>query len=114
MKKAIAIAAGVAVLLLAAIVVPSFVKARNVSAQNACINNLRQIDSAKEQWALASHRTNGEDVVVEEVNRYLKCNTTPVCPQGGVYTYNVLGKNPECSGFSQMQGGSKVPHRLPR
>ena len=35
-----------------AIAIPNFVKARDVSMQNACINNLRQIDAAKQQWAL--------------------------------------------------------------
>src|SRR5204862_5578809 len=38
--------------LLAAIAIPNFVKARTTSQANACINNLRQIDGAKQQWAL--------------------------------------------------------------
>ena len=38
--------------LLAAIAIPNFYRARQVSRTNACINNLRQIDSAKHQWAL--------------------------------------------------------------
>ena len=38
--------------LLAAIAIPNFVKARTTSQMNACINNLRQIDGAKQQWAL--------------------------------------------------------------
>lgn len=38
--------------LLAAIAIPNFIRARTKTQQNACINNLRQIDSAKQQWAL--------------------------------------------------------------
>src|SRR6201996_8730726 len=38
--------------LLAAIAIPNFVKARTTSQANACVNNLRQIDGAKQQWAL--------------------------------------------------------------
>ena len=38
--------------LLAAIAIPNFVRARTTSQKNACINNLRQIDGAKQQWAL--------------------------------------------------------------
>ncbi len=38
--------------LLAAIAIPNFVKARETAQKNACINNMRQIDSAKHQWAL--------------------------------------------------------------
>ena len=43
--------------LLAAIAIPNFVRARQTSQMNACINNLRQIDGAKQQWALE----NGKD-----------------------------------------------------
>jgi prepilin-type N-terminal cleavage/methylation domain-containing protein len=38
--------------LLAAIAIPNFLRARATSQMNACINNLRQIDAAKQQWAL--------------------------------------------------------------
>ncbi len=38
--------------LLAAIAIPNFVRARTQSQKNACINNLRQIDGAVQQWAL--------------------------------------------------------------
>ena len=45
--------------LLAAIAIPNFVKARKTSQTNACINNLRQIDAAKQQWALEKGQTGG-------------------------------------------------------
>lgn len=45
--------------LLAAIAIPSFMKARTTSQKNACINNLRQIEAAKDQYALEQGRTNG-------------------------------------------------------
>ena len=38
--------------LLASIAVPSMMRARANAQRNACINNLRQIDSAKQQWAV--------------------------------------------------------------
>jgi prepilin-type N-terminal cleavage/methylation domain-containing protein len=41
--------------LLAAIAIPNFVKARTTSQMNACINNLRQIDGAIQQWALENN-----------------------------------------------------------
>ena len=50
--------------LLAAIAIPSFIKARESSQTNACINNLRQIDAAKEQWALANKKVTGDAVVL--------------------------------------------------
>jgi prepilin-type N-terminal cleavage/methylation domain-containing protein len=84
--------------LLAAIAIPSFVKARNTSQQNACINNLRQIDGGKEQWAMADKKTDGDDVVTASVNEYIKGNTTPSCPGGGTYDYGNVGSNPDCDG----------------
>jgi prepilin-type N-terminal cleavage/methylation domain-containing protein len=83
--------------LLAAIAIPSFVKARTTSQQNACINNLRQIDSGKEQAALAYKIAQDTEVPTDSVNEYVKGNTTPVCPAGGDYTYNVVGTNPVCN-----------------
>ena len=82
--------------LLAAIAIPSFVKARATSQQNACINNLRQIDSAKEQWALAEKKTNNDLIDTVGADEYIKGDTTPSCPAGGVYTYGVVGTNPVC------------------
>lgn len=38
--------------LLAAIAIPNFVKSRETSQANACINNLRQINAAESQFAL--------------------------------------------------------------
>ena len=83
--------------LLAAIAIPSFVKARNTSQQNACINNLRQIDAGKEQWAMADRKNNGDPVVTTSVDAYIKGNTTPECPAGGVYTYGNVGSEPDCN-----------------
>ena len=95
--------------LLAAIAIPSFVKARNTSQQNACINNLRQIDGGKEQWAMADKKSDGDLVVSADVNEYIKGNTTPECPGGGAYTYGNVGSNPGCSVVSptvhQFAGG---------
>ncbi|MBL7077761.1 MAG: type II secretion system protein [Kiritimatiellae bacterium] len=83
--------------LLAAIAIPSFVKARNTSQQNACINNLRQIDGGKEQWAMANKKTDGDSVTTDDVNDYIKGDTTPDCPGGGTYTYGNVGDDPDCS-----------------
>ena len=43
--------------LLAAIAVPNFIRARTKSQQNACINNLRQVDGAVQQWALETKQS---------------------------------------------------------
>ena len=95
--------------LLAAIAIPSFVKARNTSQQNACINNLRQIDGGKEQWAMAAKQSDGDTIDTGAVNEYIKGNTTPECPGGGAYDYGNVGSNPDCDGVTvtdhQFAGG---------
>lgn len=83
--------------LLAAIAIPSFVKARETSQLNACVNNIRIIDSAKEQWAMANRKVDGDTVNVQGVNEYIKGGVTPTCPAGGEYEYNRIGEEPECS-----------------
>src|SRR6188508_1356525 len=75
--------------LLAAIAIPNFVKARTTAQKNACINNLRQIDGAKEQWALEQKKSAGTNTssATAAINEYIK-GGTPKCPAGGAYTYN--------------------------
>ena len=87
--------------LLAAIAIPSFVKARNTSQQNACINNLRQIDSAKEQAAMANNWAGSVDpdtnaAAKDIIDEYVR-GGEPVCPGGGVYTYNAIDTVPSCN-----------------
>ena len=86
--------------LLAAIAIPSFIKARQQSQTNACINNLRQIDAAKEQWALANKAVNNDIVNTDpaagdSVWAYVKSGE-PSCPADGAYTIGVVGTPPTC------------------
>ena len=97
--------------LLAAIAIPSFVKARNTSQQNACINNLRMVDAGKEQAAMAMRWSDGQATDAgtyrTTVNSYIK-GGEHFCPgDNGTYTYNIMGENPAC-GFS----GTSTSHKL--
>jgi prepilin-type N-terminal cleavage/methylation domain-containing protein len=87
--------------LLAAIAIPNFVKARATSQANACINNLRQIDAAENQWALEQGKVTGNTVSLNsDLTPYIKLNKNnliPGCPAGGTYTANPVGNNPTCS-----------------
>src|ERR1700730_9697962 len=67
--------------LLAAIAIPNFVRARTQSQTNACINNLRQIDGAIQQWALANKKDSGSSVGFTDVSPYLK--NSVICTSGG-------------------------------
>ena len=57
--------------LLAAIAIPNFVRARQTSQTNACINNLRQIDSAKQQWALENGKSAGDTPADADISTYI-------------------------------------------
>jgi len=84
--------------LLAAIAIPSFVKARQTSQVNACINNMRVIDSAKEQAAMAQRSSDGDVLPGAQISPYMKGGLeSAMCPAGGVYTVNSVGTDPECS-----------------
>ena len=72
--------------LLAAVAVPNFVKARTTSQTNACINNLRQIDGAKQQWALETKQPSTATPNSANVGAYLgrAASTAGIaCPSGG-------------------------------
>src|SRR5580693_1110025 len=67
--------------LLCAIAIPNFVQARTQSQMNACINNLRQIDGAIQQYALEMNQSSAASVTYSEISIYLKRNV--ICPSGG-------------------------------
>jgi prepilin-type N-terminal cleavage/methylation domain-containing protein len=81
--------------LLAAIAIPNFIKARATSQANACINNLRQIDGAINEWALETGQMTGAAVPsVATVSAYIKLNSVssvPSCPGGGTYITTSVG-----------------------
>jgi hypothetical protein len=62
-----------------------------------CINNLRLIDGAKQQWALEKQKPSGALLTTGDLAPYLKTNVLPTCPAGGVYTINPVGYAPLCS-----------------
>lgn len=64
--------------------------------KSACINNLRQIEGAKEQWALERGHEKGADPVPREIDDYL-VGGPPQCCSGGSYTYGKVGEAPACS-----------------
>lgn len=84
--------------ILAAIAIPSFQRSRATTRANACINNMRLIDAAKEQWALANNAADDAVPVDADIQGYIKGNDVPVCPLGGAaYNINAMGVNPTCS-----------------
>ena len=90
--------------LLAAIAIPNFVRARQTSQANACINNLRLIDGAKQQWALEAKKTSTSVAVEADLLPYLgrgagqlpTCPIDPAATFATSYTINQVDTAPVC------------------
>ena len=86
--------------LLAAVAIPSFVKARDTSQVNACINNLRLIDDAVQRWALENNQSGSATVTSANVAPFLgrgAAGQWPTCPSGGSYSVTDVHSKPTCS-----------------
>lgn len=80
--------------LLAVIAIPSFFTARTRSQRGVCVDHLRQIAGAKDQYALSHNGAApaGLNDLTPEILRRV-----PTCPAGGSYTIGALGVDPTCS-----------------
>ena len=110
--------------LLAAIAIPNFVKARATSQQNACINNMRQISAAVNEWALETGQVSQSAACAGTISAgsqpevdlspYIQLNSAssiPPCPAGGTYTVNNVGSIPQVT--CSLSGLSAQPHISP-
>ena len=82
------------------VILANFVRARSTSSCAACINNLRQFESAKQQWMLENRKTTNDVMTLEDARPYLGRGTNgvlPVCPSGGTYILGRIGETTRCS-----------------
>ena len=85
--------------MLAAIFIPTAVKARNTSQTNACVSNLRQIQSAILQCAMELKKTPTDSVTKGDVTPYMRKEVS--CPAGGTtfddsYLLTDVATEPTC------------------
>ena len=76
---------------------PARPQSAEAAQRNICINNLRQIDAAKQQWALENSKTDDAIPTALELLPFLQDNQFPMCPSGGTYTINAVAVPPACS-----------------
>lgn len=91
---------------LLAIAMPNFMSSVGNVHTDTCIINLRQINLAKEQWALENDievGDDGDEPAAADLDSYIKDGTAGlVCPLDSSstfatsYTINSLGTNPVC------------------
>jgi len=72
-------------------------QAKVAAQRNGCINNLRQIDAAKQQWALEKNKQSDAVPTATDLAPYLIKEKLPRCPQGGIYTLGPVNESPKCS-----------------
>lgn len=106
--------------LLATIAIPNFMRASAKSKQVACINNLRQLEGAKQQWAIESKAGPNSVPTIANIRPYLgrgTAGTAPTCPADAAstfatsYTINDLNTAPACLILPGTPGDS-TGHRL--
>jgi prepilin-type N-terminal cleavage/methylation domain-containing protein len=101
--------------LLAVICIPNFIRSRATVQANACINNLRKIDAAINQFAMENGKNTGDAVSEANVQPYIKLNANgsiPKCPAGGVYDASSwrVARTPRCS-FIDRTPSHNLPDR---
>jgi len=85
--------------LLAAIAIPNFVRARQTSQTNMCIDNLRMIDGAKQQWALEKGQTGASTPEATDIQPYLGrgAGELPICPVDTAVSFTTSYTMGNCS-----------------
>lgn len=103
--------------LLAAIAIPNFVKSRRQTRLSACINNMRVIDNAIQQYLLASDMADdqygsvGLEAITGEGNYVV---VAPTCPAAAGAPYPVDGEGVHCpSSGEDYHGTYKDGHHYP-
>jgi len=104
--------------LLASIAIPNFVTSRKNAQATACINNIRIIQGAKDQWAMEARKGSTDTPTEAELQPYIGHGTAgklPTCPNDSAntfatsYTVNEVDSMVICN----IGGGNaQYPHKL--
>ncbi len=81
--------------MLAVMAIPYYARAREQTQAKACMNNLRQIDGAKDRFAIENGKVDGDPVDKADIEPYFLKKWEP-CPAGGLYEMNPVGLEPTC------------------
>jgi len=102
--------------ILLAVAIPNFLRARESSRAKSCQGNLRQIETAKEQWAMDTKASSSSTPTAADlVTEYMKGteDTLPGCPSSGTYTIGNMSTRPTCSIGTNGDSDSYNDHVLP-
>ena len=89
------------------IAIPNFFHISVISKRTVCINNLKKITAALEQWAIDNSVSTGVSVTPQDEDyiykNYLR-GGKPKCPSGGDYSINTVGANPQVQCTDEGEG----------
>jgi len=89
--------------LLALIAIPALIRARSRTRTSTCLNNLRHVSSAKNQFAMESGLDTGDSVTGINWSDYIK-RGEPSCPiKDTAYVINSVGDPPDCANYDASQ-----------
>jgi len=98
-----------------AIVIPNYLKSRQVRSLNECIDfNLPALAKAKKSWALEHGKKERDTPTDRELLPYLENHRWPVCHAGGNYTVGPVGMHPICSLEAHPWNPDPLPDKLLR
>ena len=84
--------------MLAAIAIPSLVRAKDNAQRTACLANLKSIDGVKSAWALDTRRKNTDTPTDADLFGPLAyIRDKPQCPANGTYSLSQVDTKPTCS-----------------
>jgi hypothetical protein len=88
----------VGLLIVIVVAVPFVLKAKTATQTAMCVNNLRTIDFAKEQWSQENQKQATDVPKPEDINSLMdKPFSSLTCPLGGKYSINAVGEKATCS-----------------
>ena len=91
--------------LLAAVAIPNFIRSRTTSQTNTCIDNLRMIDGAKQQWALEKGQVGTSQPAGTDIQPYLGRGSgeLPICPVDSQNSFTTSYSVNDCQTAPQCQ-----------
>jgi prepilin-type N-terminal cleavage/methylation domain-containing protein len=84
--------------ILVALAIPNFLKSRVQARKQMCIENLSQIESAKQIWGVEHGKKDGDVPNEDDLigpDKYIK--KQPQCAAGGTYSFNAVGTTATCN-----------------
>ena len=93
--------------LLAAVGIPNLMRARVKTQRETCLNNLRQIDAAKQQWSIENKKLKGYPVTISDISPYIRSGLPRLVecfgPADATYLGRVTGQLIGAQGYKVAQ-----------